>query len=87
MMRNKAQDSHATLLCLACSERHSRAAVTFGSLGSRGELNLAKLLLVAKDVLLQGEEQALSVLRSHDDTGEDLRRSDGEHVRKVDHKL
>lgn len=87
MMRNKAQGSHATLLCLACSERHSRAAVTFGSLGSRGELDLAKLLLVAKDVLLQGEEQALSVLRSHDDTGEDLRRSDGEHVRKVDHKL
>lgn len=72
-------------LGLTCAERHGGEA-TLGS-GSLGELNLTKLLLVASDVLLQGVEQALGVLGSHDHTAEDLRGSDGEHVCEVDHKL
>ena len=75
----------ASRLGLTRAERHGGEA-TLGS-GSLGELNLTKLLLVACDVLLQGVEQALGVLGSHDHTAEDLRGSDGEHVCEVDHKL
>lgn len=61
----------ASRLGLTRAERHGGEA-TLGS-GSLGELNLTKLLLVACDVLLQGVEQALGVLGSHDHTAEDLR--------------
>jgi hypothetical protein len=72
-------------LCLAGAERSN--GVALWHLGHLRQFDLSKLLLLAGDVLLQGKEQALGVLRSHDHSTEDLRRSDGEHVREVDDKL
>lgn len=82
----KIQISNKTL-SVASAERHSCAAIALWLLRSRRQLNLAKLLLIAKKIFLQGKEQTLCMLWGHYDARENLWRRNGKHVREVDYEL